>query len=399
MAVFVVLLHSGVNRFFRGDVVSTDLSFIQGSGSSRVAVTRPDLPAEAAAAVRGLLRHSIPGNTAAAVRSDWLKFETWCSAQGFDAFPAHGDLVCWFVTSKAAEVDENGCWLYSPATVSRWVSSINARHTVAGYEAPGRSGQVVAALRALRRSRAAVPARRSPLLVEDIRTIVATARRDAVLPERRVSERRDAALLLLGFSGALRRSELVALTDADVSYHPSDGLYVNIRRSKTDKASAGRTVTLPFGESVDSCPVCAYVRWVEVLQAWQSGGRDAVLRLVESSGVLESHVCGSKPSGAPVGDLFRRVAKSGSLGAQRISGQSVCSIVKRRAEQAGFPEDTVSMLGAHSLRAGFVTQAVRAGATTQMIMTQTGHTDERMVRLYSRQNAGLVGNAVAGLGL
>jgi len=178
---------------------------------------------------------------------------------------------------------------------------------------------------------------------------------------------------------------------------------VTVRRSKTDRSARGRTVTLPYGSDPHTCPVCAYRRWREVLDAWDESGREAVVDLLGTSTADPAeHCCRGLAAGRTQdGDrpLFRPVHHSGTVGTTALSGQSVHSMIQRRARRAGFSDDLVATLGGHSLRAGFVTQAVRGGATTQTIMTQTGHADERMVALYSRHHAGLVGNAVTRLGL
>lgn len=358
------------------------------------------LPEGAEAAIRSLIRHSVPDNTAAALRGDWDRFQGWCTTNGYVAMPAATEVLQWYITSHANAITDDGTWLYAPSTLSRWVSSINTRHTSAGLPAPGRHPAVTATLRALRRARAATPARRAPILVDDARRIITAARDQATTPARCVGERRDTAILLLGLAGALRRSEIVALTGPDIHKHPIDGLYVTIRRSKSDRNARGRTVTLPYGADVNTCPVCALHRWVEILDAWDTGGKTAALQVAAKDPRPTEHVCHNTPLHLDRhAHLFRRISKAGTLGPQHLTGQSVCAIVKRRATQAGYDDKTVSSFGAHSLRAGFVTQAVRSGATSQMIMSQTGHTDERMVRLYSRQHAGLEGNAVTTLGL
>ena len=99
-----------------------------------------------------------------------------------------------------------------------------------------------------------------------------------------VSARRDMALLLMGFAGAHRRSELTALTLADVTLHATDGLHVRLRRSKTDQEARGTVKALPYGRDPVTCPPCAYVRWRQVLHAWDStdpaGRRRAVMTVL-----------------------------------------------------------------------------------------------------------------------
>ena len=376
------------------DVVSGDLS----------ASSAPAVPDTVADAMRRLRDKAASGNTRAAHLSDWAIFTRWCESTGHAPLPATPEQVGWFLTEKAAELRPDGRWAYAPSTLSRWVSTINKLHALAGHPRPGQHESVRDLLRGIRRERATPPARRTPLLTDDIRSILAdmrTTAREGGWPDR-AAERRDSALLLIGLAGALRRSELSALAVSDVVPHRADGLYVTVRRSKTDREARGRTVTVPYGSDPHTCPVCAYRRWREVLDAWDDGGRAAVAELLAADGTpVDNHCCRGFSVDTTDGDrpLFRPVHRSGSLGGGALTGQSVHSMIQRRALRAGFSPDLVATLGGHSLRAGFVTQAVRNGATTQTIMTQTGHADERMVALYSRHHAGLVGNAVTHLGL
>jgi integrase len=108
-------------------------------------------------------------------------------------------------------------------------------HTAAGLDPPGRSEVVRRALSGIRRIRATPPNRRTPLLLADIRTLMISIDESAGVWPAGVSARRDAALLLMGFAGAHRRSELTALTLADITLHVTDGLHVRLRRSKTDQ--------------------------------------------------------------------------------------------------------------------------------------------------------------------
>jgi hypothetical protein len=196
--------------------------------------------------------------------------------------PAPALVVAHYVTEAAAEQIGVGKWRYTPATLTRWVSSINQFHTAAGLDAPGRAEVVRRALSGVRRIRSAPPVRRSPLLLGDIRSLLASMELVAGSWPAGVAGRRDMAILLLGFAGAHRRGELVALTLADVTLHKSDGLHVRIRSSKTDQEARGQVKALPFGRDPLTCPPCAYVRWRQILQAWDTAkegeGRRAVLR-------------------------------------------------------------------------------------------------------------------------
>ncbi len=359
------------------------------------------VPEDVADAMNRLRRAAVSENTRAAQISDWTIFGRWCERVGQPPLPATPELVGWFLAEKSAEVRPDGRPAYAPSTMTRWVASINTIHSLAGHPKPGQASAVREILRGIARSRATPPARREPLLTDDVRIIVETMRQGAGRWPERAAERRDSALLLTGLTGAMRRSELSGLLVSDVRPHRADGLYVTIRRSKTDQAAAGRTVTLPYGSSPVTCPVCAYRRWREVVDAWDTGGRDAVAALLDEDDPHTEHRCRGLTAttvGTPR-PLFRSVHRTGSLGEVALSGQAIASMIQRRARQAGYADEFVAMLGGHSLRAGFVTQAVRNAASAEQIMTQSGHTDQRMIALYSRQHAGLHGNAVTALGL
>ena len=175
---------------------------------------------------------------------------------------------------------------------------------------------------------------------------------------------RDRALLLLGFAGALRRSELVGLDVADVT-EGTDGLTVRLRRSKTDQEGAGRTVGIPYGSNPATCPVRAWRAWLEV------------------SGVTE-------------GPAFRSVDRHGRIGATHLTAEAVALVLKRLASRAGFDPREVA---GHSLRAGLATSAAAAGVPERVIADQTGHKGTAMLRRYIREGSLFRENAASAVGL
>jgi integrase len=237
----------------------------------------------------------------------------------------------------------------------------------------------------------------------DILAIVTAARDQVDGWAAAAAERRDSALLLMGFAGAFRRSEMVALLGGDIALHPLDGLHISIRRSKTDQEGRGRVHALPRSTDPTRCPPCAYARWAQVVAAHDTGGRAAVIRLLTTPGAgdLTAHSCGvvGAVQIAAKRPVFRSVADNGRLSPGAMSGAAVHAAVRRRAARAGYPDTVVAQLGAHSLRAGFVTQAFRNGADTHAIMRQTAHLNPATVEIYAREQAPLVGNAVTDLGL
>ena len=175
---------------------------------------------------------------------------------------------------------------------------------------------------------------------------------------------RDRALLLLGFAGGFRRSELVAL-DADDVTEMDDGLRVRIRRSKTDPEGQGREVGVPYGQHPESCPIRA-------LRGWQT------VAAVDS------------------GPLFRAVDRHDQVHAARLSDRGVARVVQRAAQPAGLDP---SRYAGHSLRAGLATAAAQGGAPERAIMAQTGHRSLTMVRRYIRSGSLFTENAAAYVGL
>jgi integrase len=175
---------------------------------------------------------------------------------------------------------------------------------------------------------------------------------------------RDRALLLLGFAGEFRRSELVALTVEDVAYIP-EGLIITVRTSKTDQERAGQNVAIALGKTLETCPANG-------LRSWLAKG------------------------GISTGPLFRGINRWGHLNTQTLSDQVVALLVKKYAHLAGL---NAMLFSGHSLRAGLATSAAQAGATERTIMRQTRHKGEAMVRRYIREGTLFHQNVSAMVGL
>jgi site-specific recombinase XerD len=176
---------------------------------------------------------------------------------------------------------------------------------------------------------------------------------------------RDRALLVLGFAGGFRRSELVALDVADV-VDRAEGLVVTLKRSNTDQEGAGREVGIPYGSHPETCPVRA-------LRAWLAA------------------------AGIDDGALFRPVTRAGVVGAERLSAKAVALRVKVAVERAGVGDP--SRYAGHSLRAGLVTAAAEAGVQERVIAEQTGHRSMAVLRRYIRSANMFQQNAAAEVGL
>jgi len=394
--------------------------------SGRPAVAAPGdsghgLDVESLDRVWAAVEGSTSAATKAAYRSDWARFERWAAAGGQDVLPASPLVVAAYLTGAAEERKPDGRPQFGSASLTRWASSINQVHTAAGFAAPGRSEVVRRALSGVRRTRKVPPKRRSPLLLADVRLLLEAMRPSMGVWPAGMAAHRDAALLLMGFAGAYRRSELVGLRLSDVKVHPADGLHVRVRSSKTDQEGQGVVRALPYGRDPQTCPPCALVRWRRLLLAYidDDGSGRAALAQLHQRGLSTEHVCRSvddtagktadlgadrnESTGTDGGGgerwLFPTVHKTGQPGGKAMTGDAVAMMIQRRAAAAGFTAAQVDLLGGHSLRSGFVTEAFRAGADAHSIMRQTGHKDPKMLEVYAREFAPLVGNAVLKLDL
>lgn len=344
-------------------------------------------------------------STARNYAADTRRFRAWCEAHGYEMLPAAPEVVAAYLNDQAAVRDGTGDPRYSPATLTRWLSAINFAHRARGLPLPGEHPIVAFTLAGIRRTYARTNTRptrrRDPLRTADIDKIVTAARAGATTWVAQVRERRDTALLWLGMVGAFRRSELAGLAFTDVRGHTADGLHIRLRYSKTDQYGSGQVKVIPYGEDHLRCPVCAYHRWHEVVCAADAGGRGAVIGLLHRAAPWSGHVCREVRTTPPVGSMpvFRQVSKAGLTSAAGLSGASVHAIVRRRAAAAGYPPEQVELLGGHSLRAGFVTEALSNGASAHNIMRQTGHRSANTVEIYAREHAPIENNAATQLGL
>lgn len=307
----------------------------------------PALPAADLEAAASFARNEKAPATRAAYRSDFARFRAWCDGKGVSALPASPETVAAFL---AAEADAG----LTASTITRRCAAIRYGHKLAEFEPPTNSERVRATLRGIRRTVGTAPIRKAPVLAD-------TARAMALSVPPGLKGLRDRALLLLGFAGAFRRSELIGLDVVDLA-ETEEGLRVTIRRSKTDQEGHGEVIAIIRGTG-DTCPVKA-------VKAWR-----------EASGITE-------------GPTFRPVAKGGRLGTGRLSGKSVCTIVQAYAARLGLDADT---FGAHSLRSGFLTSAARRGASVFKMRDVSRHRSMDVLQAYVRDADLFRDHAGAGL--
>ena len=300
---------------------------------------------------RGYIRAAQSDATLRAYRADWRHFEEWCLRMGLASLPTGPDTVAFYLGELAAT--------HRPSTLARRLTSINRVHRAAGHASPaGREHLAVGeTLKGIRRVHGTAQNAKQALFTDDLRRMVET------LPSGLIGIR-DRALLLLGFAGAFRRSELAALLLEHVQA-TSDGLVIRVSRSKTDQEAKGREVAIPYGSTPDTCPVRACRTWIA------------------AAGLTE-------------GPLFRRIDRHQHLNSRPLHKDSIGAIVKRAAGAAGLD---ARLYAGHSLRAGFCTQSYTNGAREFDIMRQTGHRSVDTLRKYIRGRGLFRDNAAAKLGL
>ncbi|MFG1793682.1 site-specific integrase [Nocardia sp. NPDC049149] len=359
-----------------------------------------------AGSLRRYLEASQSANTLRAYRTDWIAWSAWCLAESRQAMPADPLDVAVYLAAAADARRDSGEWAFSAATLERKSAAIAAVHAANGLPSPTRSDVVRLTLRGIRRTRRSQPKRKRPVLLHTLDQLLAG------LPEpgwpTEPARRRDRLVLLIGFAGALRRSELAGLRIADVEVqldHTTGEpvLLVRLPSTKTDPTGvAEQRVALPRGQRPRTCPVCAFADWVHLLEIDAADGTSGLRAHLteEPSGDPDIHRChgftGTALSAQPDLPLCPTINRHGTVAATPMSGRAVAELVKRYAARAGLDPDLFS---GHSLRAGFATQAALGGASDREIMRQGRWSNPRTVHGYIRTANPLEDNAVTKLGL
>lgn len=306
------------------------------------------LPAEIEEA-RRLHEHARADATKRAYAADWRHFEAWCMARGLESLPAAPETLVLYLAAFAGQ--------FKMSTIERRLATIRVAHATEGFEAPTRHPAVREARAGARRLYGVATAGKAPALADDIRAMVGN------LPETLLGSR-DRALLLVGFAGGFRRSELVAI-DVEHLQFDEAGVRIAIPRSKTDQEGEGATIGI-HATGRPTCPVAA-------LRAW-----------LERAAIDE-------------GPVFRPVDRHGNVRPNRLRSAAVADVVKRTAVSAGLEHP--ERYSGHSLRAGLVTEAFARGAAEHDIMRQTRHKDSRTLRRYRREGRVWINNVTSDLGI
>ena len=269
------------------------------------------------------LKNSKANNTLRAYQSDFRDFSAFCAKNGFSSMPSQPKIIALYIThlSKSSKF----------STLKRRIASISVLHKLKGHYLDTKHPIIMENLHGIKRTLGSRQKAKKPILINDLKLIIKAIDEDKI---------RDKALILIGFSGGFRRSELVNIHYDDIEF-VTEGVKILIKRSKTDQTGEGSVKAIPYFDNQEFCPVVALKNYVN-----------------------------KKFSNTNEGKIFN------------ISDKSVALIIKRYAEKAGLDS---SKYAGHSLRSGFATTAAEFGAEERNIMAMTGHKTTQMVRRYIQE--------------
>jgi site-specific recombinase XerD len=304
---------------------------------------------------RGYADNSRAANTTRAYRSDWNDFSAWCANAGAPSIPASAATVALYLTDRATSL--------SVASLARRRAAIAAAHRLADLPAP-QSQDLARVWNGIQRAHGRPPVQKQALSTEALRQSV-------IAQPESLAGLRNRALLLIGFGGGLRRSEIAALCiagtpDATITLTiTAAGLDITLTRSKGDQLGSGAVVSIPNGARSTSCPVLAAQAWIAAAQ-------------------IET------------GPVFRQIKKGGKMTPDALSPEAVASIVKDAAEIVGIDPKAI---GGHSLRSGLATAAAQNDAPGHVIMRHLRHKKFETTERYIRQGNRFIRNASTFAGL
>ncbi len=292
---------------------------------------------------------SISAGTRAAYETDLRDFEHWCAQYALCPLPAAPATVAGYFVEMCWPDDDRAP--LSLSTIKRRRAAIGKFHTLAGLANPCLDPKVKTVMAGITRTvLQAAPGRKKGVSTADLRASVAD------LGDRLI-DHRDRLILLWGYAGALRRSELVALDVGDVEERP-DGLLLNLRSSKRDQEGRGARIEVVYGQTVGTCPVRAWRTWLDVSRITAHPVTEADPRAGLSGGTVERY------------PVLRPVTRHGRLLPARLSAQAVGIVVKRHMRRIG---KTEANFAGHSLRRGHATEASRNQASDRTIRATTRH--------------------------
>ena len=285
------------------------------------------------------LKNSKADNTLRAYKSDFKDFSLFCAKHRLNSLPTEPKIVSLYLThlSKNSKI----------STLRRRLVSISMVHKLKGHYLDTKHPIIIENLMGIRRVKGSIQRGKKPILINHLKLLI-NAIDDQKIEA--IKKLRDKSIILIGFGGGFRRTELVSLDQEDLEFVP-EGLKITIKRSKTDQFGEGMTKGIPYFSNDKYCPVYHIRKWLEI-------------------------------SKIKTGPIFRRFTKGSHLTDKRLTDQSVVLLMKQYLNLAGIENKNFA---GHSLRSGFATVAAESGADERSIMAMTGHKTTQMVRRYIRE--------------
>ena len=285
------------------------------------------------------LKSSKANNTLRAYKSDFKDFGAFCAKHGFNSMPTEPKIVSLYLT----HLSENS----KISTLRRRLVSIGVVHKLKGHYLDTKHPVIIENLMGIKRKKGSIQIGKKPILINHLKQIINVIDEQKI---EKIKKLRNRTLILIGFGGGFRRTELISIDYEDLDF-VEEGVKITLKRSKTDQFGEGLIKGLPYFTNEKYCPVTSLKNWMYL-------------------------------SKIKTGPIFRRFAKGSSLTRHRLTDQSVVLIIKDCLKLAGIENQNFS---GHSLRSGFATVAAESGADERSIMAMTGHKTTQMVRRYIRE--------------
>ena len=285
------------------------------------------------------LKSSKANNTLRAYKSDFRDFGVFCAKHGFNSMPTEPKVVSLYLThlSSSSKI----------STLRRRLVSIGVVHKLKGHYLDTKHPVIIENLMGIKRKKGSIQIGKKPILINHLKQIINVIDEQKI---EKIKKLRNRTLILIGFGGGFRRTELISIDYEDLDF-VEEGVKITLRRSKTDQFGEGLIKGLPYFSNEKYCPVTSLKNWINL-------------------------------SKIKTGPIFRRFAKGSTLTANRLTDQSVVLIIKDCLKLAGIENHNFS---GHSLRSGFATVAAESGADERSIMAMTGHKTTQMVRRYIKE--------------
>ena len=273
------------------------------------------------------LKNSKSFNTLRAYQSDYNDFSIFCSKNGFQSMPTQPKILALYLTELSTKSKFS--------TLKRRLASISILHKMRGHYIDTKHPIIMENLMGIKRAKGTHQKGKKPILISDLKLLINAIDESQ---EKHIRKIRDKALILIGFSGGFRRSELVNIEIQDIEF-VTEGVKIFVKRSKTDQSGEGMRKAIPYFNNNQFCPVIALKKWIDAFEKNQN-------------------------------KIFN------------ISDKNVALIIKKYASIAGLDSNKYA---GHSLRSGFATSAAESGAEERNIMAMTGHKTTEMVRRYIKE--------------